>query len=174
MTEEQEKDENVQKVIAQLRNADAPKTIQEKYFISNPDQEAILRLVEPEHLQTVVTRQYHDNNGHMGIDKTYDSITQKYYWPNLYKKLYEYVSKCDTCQERVAKNAKPLVQETDIPPYPFAKIVLDLSGPYPQTRFGNRYIFSFIDLYTGLPEAFAVPDKSAENIAHLIIKEIFP
>ena len=182
MTVEQEKDENLRKLFAQLRSADAPRNIQEKYwiidnvlyYISNLDQDTQLRLVVPEHLQLVVTRQYHDFNGHMGIDKTYDSIRRKYYWQNLYKKLYEYVSKCITCQERSDKNAKPLVQETDIPPYPFAKIGLDLSGPYPQTLSGNRYIISFIDLYSGWPEAFAVPDKSAENIAHLLIEEIFP
>lgn len=79
-----------------------------------------------------------------------------------------------TCQERSAKSVKPPAQETDIPPYPFAKIGLDLSGPYPQTLSGNRYIISFIDLYSGWPEAFADPDKSAENIAHLLIEEIFP
>ena len=97
----------------------------------------------------------------MGIDKTYDSIRQKYFWTNI-------------CQERSARSVKPNVQETDIPPYPFAKIGLDLSGPYPQTLSGNKYIISFIDLYSGWPEAFAVPDKSAENIVHLLIEEIFP
>ncbi len=39
---------------------------------------------------------------------------------------------------------------------------------------GNKYIVSFVDLYSGYPEAFAVPDKTAATIAHLIIEEIFP
>ena len=72
------------------------------------------------------------------------------------------------------KKIKPPLQETDIPPYPFAKIGVDLSGPYPTTLSGNKYIIGFIDLYSGWPEAFAVPDKSADNIAHLLIDEIFP
>ena len=29
---------------------------------------------------------------------------------------------------------------------------------------GNRYIVSFIYIYSGLPEAFAVPDKAADRI----------
>jgi len=66
------------------------------------------------------------------------------------------------------------LQETDIPPYPFAKIGLDLSGPYPTSLSGNRYIVSFIDLYSGWPEAFPVADKSAENIVHLLQEEIIP
>ena len=63
---------------------------------------------------------------------------------------------------------------TDIPPYAFAKIGLDVSGPYPTSFSGNKYIVGLIDLYIGYPEAFAVPDKSAASIVHLIIDEIFP
>ena len=57
----------------------------------------------PGHLREWVVKQYHDDNGHMGIDKTFDTIRQKYYWPNLYKMLYEYVTICVTCQERSMK-----------------------------------------------------------------------
>ena len=72
------------------------------------------------------------------------------------------------------KTVNPATQESDIPPYPFAKIGLDLSKPYPETLSQNKCIISFVDLYSGWPDAFAVPDKSAENVAHLFIEEIFP
>ena len=109
----------------------------------------------------------------MAIDKTFEAIKQKYYWANLYKELYDYVSKCITCQARSMRKIKPPVQETGIPPYPFARIGLDLSGPYPTSLAGNKYIVAFIYLYSGYPEAFPVPDKSADNIVHLLIEEIF-
>jgi hypothetical protein len=48
---------------------------------------------------------------------------------------------------------------------------LDLSGSYPTSLSGNTYIVSFIDLYSGWPEAFAVPDKSADQICNLLIDE---
>ena len=110
----------------------------------------------------------------MGIDKTFDAIRQKYYWPNLYKELYDHVGKCVPCAMRNLKKLKPSIQETEVPPFSFAKIGLDLSGPYPQSLSGNKYIVGFVDLYSGWPEAFAVPDKTAATIAHLIIEEIFP
>ena len=66
-------------------------------------------------------KQYHDDNGHMGIDKTFDAIRQKNFWPNLYKNLYEYISSCVTCQTRSMKKIKPSLQETEVPPYSFAK-----------------------------------------------------
>ena len=67
-----------------------------------------------------------------------------------------------------------MLQNADIPPYPMAKLSMDLSGPYNKTLSGNKYIIAFVDWYSGWPEAFAVPDKTAETVAHLIIEEIYP
>ncbi|MCG8049023.1 MAG: reverse transcriptase domain-containing protein, partial [Candidatus Thiodiazotropha endolucinida] len=179
---EQSKDDDLMTVKLSLQNDKASKTVQQKhiiidnvlYYISDVDSNPTLRLYVPKHLKEHVIDQYHDLNGHMGIDKTFEAIKTKYYWPNLYKELYEYVSHCITCQVRGKQAQKPPLQMTDTPPYAFAKIGLDLSGPYPTSLSGNRYIVGFIDLYSGYPEAFAVPDKSADNIAQLLIDEIFP
>ena len=182
MVAEQAKDSTLIELKIGLQNDRVPKAVQKRhiimenilYYISNVDSEPALRLYIPEHLKGAVIRQYHDWNGHMGIDKTFEAIKQEYYWPNLYKELYEYISRCVTCQTRNMQKIKPPQQMNDIPPYAFAKIGIDLSGPYPTSLSGNKYIIGFIDWYSGYPEAFAVPDKSADNIAHLIIDEIFP
>ena len=179
---EQEKDELLMEIKIGLQNDKISPSIAKRYllsenilyYISNVESDPILRLYIPIQLRPEVILQYHDYNGHMGVDKTYDSVKLKYYWPNMYKELHNYISSCVTCQKRSAQKSKPPLQETDIPPYAFAKIGLDLSGPYPTSLSGNKYIISFIDLYSGYPEAFPVPDKSADNIAHLLIDEIFP
>ena len=82
----------------------------------------------------------------MGVQKNFDSIRRKYYWPNLFKELYEHVSACNICQTRSLQKIKQPLQETDIPPYPMAKISLDLSGPYPTSMSGNKYIIAFYRL----------------------------
>ena len=182
MATEQSKDAVIMELKIGLQNDKLPKSIQKRhivmdnilYFISNADSDPVLRLYIPEHLRDFVIKQYHDLNGHMGTDKTYDSMKSKYYWPNMYKEVYDYVGCCVTCQARSLQKHKAPLQETDIPPYAFAKIGLDVSGPYPTSLSGNKYIVGFVDWYSGYPEAFAVPDKSADTIAHLIIEEIFP
>ena len=110
----------------------------------------------------------------MGVDKTFDNIKLRYYWINLYKDLSEHIAKCITCSKRGLKVQRTLLQETDFPPYAFAKIGLDLSGPYPLTLSGNKYIATFVDWYSGWPEAYPIPDKKGETIAHLLNEEIFP
>lgn len=183
MKVEQEKDDEVMQIKKRISRGTATKAEETHYFesaddgllyyISNADAEdPRLRLYVPSHLERVVLRQYHDMMGHMGQDKTLDAIRPKYFFPNLYKKIHQYIEKCVTCQTRADKKTKPPVQEMETPPYPFAKIGLDLSGPYPTTLSGNKYIVSFIDLFSGWPESFPVPDKSADQIAHLILEFI--
>ena len=102
MAIEKAKDEVVMELKIGIQNDKVPKAVQRKhilednimYYISDVDTNPILRLYVPVHLRDMVVRQYHDLNGHMGIDKTFDAVNQKYYWPNLFKELYEYVIGC--------------------------------------------------------------------------------
>jgi transposase InsO family protein/predicted aspartyl protease len=183
MKEKQNADEKIGKLKKSLHKGTANKTEYKHhmevegllYYLSQPDSdEPRLRLYIPGELEQTVIEQFHDRLGHMALDKTYDSIAKKYFFSNMYKKINSHIEKCITCQTRSDRKSRPPVQEVDIPPYPFAKIGLDLSGPYPTTLSGNKYVVSFIDWYSGWPEAFCVPDKSADNIAHLLIEEIFP
>ena len=121
-----------------------------------------------------ILKECHDKMGHLGIDKTHDPISRKYFWPKLYKEIIKYINACVICQSRSSKqNVSPLM-ETDIPSYPFRKISMDISGPYGETSQGNIYIVSFVDLQSYWPEAFAVSSKRTQTIADLILTEIFP
>jgi transposase InsO family protein len=110
----------------------------------------------------------------MGIDKTFEAITNKYYWPNMFKEIYAYVTTCVACQTPNLEKVRAPMQETPVPPYPFCHIGVDVSGPYPTTMLGNTYIIGFIDLYSGWPEAFSMPANTTDNVAHLLIEEIIP
>ena len=182
MQEEQKKDTELMTVKTKLESGRAEKTLYKKfivadgivYYISQVDDNPILRLYVPSHLQEKVMEQYHHLNGHMSIVKTFDAIKQKYYWPNLYKTLYKKIDECVTCKVRNMQAQKAPLQETNTPPYPFASISLDLSGPYKKSLSGNLYIASFIDNYSGWVEAFPIPDKTAESIVNLLLEEIIP
>ena len=144
------------------------------YYLTDPDGATVLRLYVPKHLRAVVVKQYHDDNGRMGVQKSFHCIRQKYFWPNLFKELYQYVSSCTVCQTRSLQKLRQPLQETDIPHYPMAKVLLDLSGLYSKTIYGNNYIIAFVDWFSSWPDAFAVPDKTAFTVAHPLIEEILP
>lgn len=182
MVLEQNKDDVISHLKLSMQKENPSKEVQTRYmvvenilyYISDPNGETKLRLYIPSHLRAMVVKQYHDELGHMGVQKTFDSIRSKYFWPNLYKEIYNYVSSCTLCQTRSLQKIRQPLQDTDIPPFPMAKLSLDLSGPYPTSLSGNKYIIAFVDWFSGWPEAFAVPDKTADTVAHLLLEEIFP
>ena len=53
---------------------------------------------------------------------------------------------------------------TEIPDRPFNRIAIDLVTEGKTSTLGNRYIPTIIDHHTGWPEAFPIPDKSADTI----------
>lgn len=50
----------------------------------------------------------------------------------MFKELVKYTTDCRKCQMCRARKIQPPIQETDISSYIFAKVGLDLSGPYPE------------------------------------------
>ena len=45
----------------------------------------------------------HYLGGHLGRDKTFAKIRQRYYWCNMYQSVQDFVEKCHTCQVHNSK-----------------------------------------------------------------------
>ena len=129
---EQTRDGEISEIRSTILNGKESKDVQKHYllvddlvyYLSNVNDDPCLRLFIPKHIRNFVVKQYHDQNGHMGVQKTFDSIRQKYYWPNLFKEINRYVSECTICQTRSLQKIRPPLQEAVIPPYPMAKLSL--------------------------------------------------
>ncbi|KAL3176782.1 hypothetical protein MRX96_039624 [Rhipicephalus microplus] len=110
----------------------------------------------PAALQSSVMVVFHDNNGHLGVEKTRDLIQRKYWWPSMRKDIREYVDSCHTCQTinaRTTRNEGCLIPR-DIPTEPNAVISLDHMGPLNEK--GDN-ILVCIDHATRYMDAVTVP-----------------
>ena len=63
---------------------------------------------------------------------------------------------------------------TEIPDRPFDKIAINLVTNCETSTSGNKHILTIIDHLTGWPEAFPIPDKSADTIVATFINEYLP
>ena len=63
---------------------------------------------------------------------------------------------------------------TEIPDRPFDKIAINLVTNCKTSTSGNKQILTIIDHLTGWPEAFSIPDKSADTIVATFINEYLP
>ena len=63
---------------------------------------------------------------------------------------------------------------TEIPDRPFDKIAIDLVTDCKTSTSGNKHILTIINHLTGWPEAFPIPDKSADTIVATLINQYLP
>ena len=104
---------------------------------------------------------------HQGNTCTYCLIKSKYYWKGMNKDIRKYIANCTLCcRERAKVQAYPL-QMTEIPDRPFDKIAINLVTECETSTSGNKHILTIIDHLTGWPEAFPIPDKSADTSLYL-------
>lgn len=108
----------------------------------------------------------------MGLARTYDRITQKFYWPKAYRDAERFVRSCPECQRRKAAGEKyGFQQHIRTPTAPFHTIGIDLVSLNP-TRNGNRVIATAVCHLTKYLVAEALPDGSAEEVAKFLVNKI--
>ena len=134
------------------------------------------QLVLPPSFRKIVLGDAHGGylGGHLGIEKTTDKILKSYFWPNMLKDIMHYVQTCETCnRKKLQKERRPML-DMPMPSAPMEIVGIDTCGPFPLSDNGNKYVCTIIDHFSGWPEAWAIPDKSANTIAKLLLENFIP
>ena len=135
------------------------------------------QLVVPPSLRHEILVGGHDDPlaGHLGVNKTYEKLRERYYWPKMFADVQFWCTSCTHCQMKKSPKQR---QTAPILPIPvesaFDRVAVDCLDPFPVTDSGNRYIVVFSDYLTRYPEAFAVPSIDAPTIADLLVNQIMP
>ena len=79
-----------------------------------------------------------------------------------------------SCNTRNLTQKRAPLQKMNEVSIPFEKLAIDTCGPYPTTHAGNKYLLTFVDMYSGWPEFYAIPDRSAQTVATVILEKIIP
>ena len=133
------------------------------------------QLVVPASLRHEILVNVHDlpTGGHLGVNKTYAKLRERYFWPKMYMDVQHWCLSCEHCAMKKTPRQRQTSPLFPIPvEAPFEKVSCDISGPWPVTHDNNRYILVFIDMCTKWPEAFAIPNIEAKTVAEIFVKEI--
>ena len=84
---------------------------------------------------------------HLGRDRMYDLISNRFYWPNIWKTIYGYVGSCSHClnfkPNTHPSRADPRVMET--PSSVCEEWELDFCGPFEISKKQNKYVLTAMD-----------------------------
>ena len=133
---------------------------------------AVDQLVLPTQCRQTVVQLAHaiPMAGHMGKNKTAQRIRQRFYWPTLFRDVAEHCRTCVECQKAKPgrKWRAPLIP-LPIMDEPFQRMAMDIVGPLPRSRSGNRYVLVICDYATRYPEAIPLRHIDAEHVAEELV-----
>lgn len=123
----------------------------------------------PERERPNIIREYHESvvGGHPGVIRLYNRIRQDFFWNNMKAQIEQFVRTCDSCQRNklVRVKTRQPMKITDTPRESFDKIQMDIVGPLPVTKNGNKYLLTIQDNLTKYSDAIPVATIDATTIA---------
>uniref|UniRef100_A0A914HZ71 RNA-directed DNA polymerase n=1 Tax=Globodera rostochiensis TaxID=31243 RepID=A0A914HZ71_GLORO len=134
------------------------------------------RIFVPASLRPLVFDSFHSSplgGGHMNMKKTLRKC-RKYFWHRMHADIVNWVRSCITCQLRHMptpgyRAEMKLPQSNTL----FAKVGLDLAGPFPITKEGNRHILCIICWFTRFVIAVPVQDAKATTLVKAFLSSCY-
>lgn len=135
------------------------------------------RLVVPLSLQKDLIKEIHETEiCHLGLEKTFHLIKDRYYWRSMFKTISSYVRSCNKCQlynRRVGPTPGSL-QPIPPPKSAFHRIGIDFVGPYPLTHpKRNTVVLTVIDHLTRYVEAYPCKAETSACAIDILKDKIF-
>ena len=137
--------------------------------------DVIKQLVVPKALQTKILHSYHGSpmTGHQGVDRTFQSIRQNYFWFGMYQDVVMFIKSCVTCQQSkrdYRRHRIPPLQPLPVEDV-FSQIHMDFIGPLKEVN-GYKHILLIVDSFTKWPECFPLKTQEASEVARVLYDEI--
>ena len=156
-------------------------TLTEKYvlldsllFRISPEKETAV-LAIPEMCRDKIITLYHKSlfAGHQGVIKTYMTISDKFFIPNLIHYLRSYIKGCHICQLSCNEKLPSRHLQTRINPnyVPMSRLSMDLKV-MPRSQKGHRYILCIIDEVTNCLVTVPIFQARSEEIGEALIEDV--
>ncbi|KAA3672721.1 uncharacterized protein DEA37_0013979 [Paragonimus westermani] len=130
------------------------------------------RLILPSGRVSKVVREIHVELGHAGQRTTEVAVRQHFWWPKLHDDVVRNCANCNICAQTDSPTVAPKVLfQTVATVGPNHRVGVDVIGPVPRSRMGNKYILVIVGYFTIWCEAFPMPIQEAPIITSLFVNE---
>ena len=146
------------------------------YAPDNLDNDYVTKICLPEGLWDRVFQATHSGGpaGHHGVNRTYDLMRGRVYFPNMKSYVDKKVNGCVPCFEKLKKPpAKKHVQHREHLGRPGARVYADLVGPLQKAHYRGEevsYILTVLDGFTRLLTAIPLKDITAPAVTDALVE----
>ena len=134
----------------------------------------VWKVLVPASLKEEAPRLCHDSlfTGHMGVRRTLNPVRRGFHWYEIQRDVKLHIRVCPTCAKRNMPYRKYRASMiTFRAGAPMDCLGVDIMGPLPCTKQGNRYLFVISDYFTRWVEAFPLPDQKAKTVVQVLVHE---
>lgn len=95
-------------------------------------------------------RRFHDENCHVGYDKTLNKIREHFWFPGMAAFVKKYIFHCLVCVKKKGHHGpkQGLLHPINKSAIPFNTVHLDCTGPFPTSNDGHKHILLLVDGFT--------------------------
>ena len=111
-------------------------------------------------------------SGHLGQQRTYTRIKQRFYWYHCKEDIEYWCRACDVCASRKQpyRKAKAPMKQYNVG-YPLERIAIDIMGPLPITSNKARYLLVVSCYFTKWLDAIPISTIDAKTVATKLIEK---
>jgi len=160
----QSRDEKIKQISKELEQTESSLFEMRNGLVYRKRNSGLLFYV-PEAMEKNVLFKYHDQMGHLGVEKTVNAILQNYWFPNLTVKVKQHVAHCLKCIAYSPTSGKPEGVLHSIPKgsIPFDTLHIDHLGPLDKQCLSKRYVFLVIDAFTKYVKLYATKNTASHE-----------
>jgi len=121
-----------------------------------------LQLVVPMSIRDTILKEVHAGSvsGHLGGTKTFKCLKERFYWPGYSHDAREWCRICPNCAMRKSPTQHRRGPLQNIKSgYPMQIVAMDIVGPFPPSKKGNRYILVVSDYFTRWVKAYGIQTR---------------
>jgi transposase InsO family protein len=109
---------------------------------------------------------YHDELGHVGVEKTMEGILNTYWFPCMKQTVHEYIRNCIKCSISTfsAEKSEGEMQVIEKGSTPLETLHIDHFGPLEKTPDGFRFVLVVVDAFTKYSWLFAAKSTGAQEV----------
>lgn len=127
--------------------------------------------VVPENKRHELIIHTHRSLGHLGVDKTFSFLKDRFFWPDMRIDIKMCLRRCKNCAENKKTDFGVTQLKPTLSQFPFQKIDMDVAGPLPRSTDGYRYLLVIIDSFSKFCVLVPLKEISSATISKAIFEK---